>query len=134
MKQRLLVILAVVVVLTLSQVGTAHAEGISKWTKDQQYLWGAYTLAWAVDFGYTRHQSKNQGRYYEDGATAWLTEHPSIGRVNNVFAVWYVGTYAIATQLPEDLRTVWLIACFASHMVENANSGSTVGMQIDWEF
>lgn len=133
MKQRLLVMLAVVVVLTLTQVGTAHTDGIGKWTKDQQYMWGAYTLVWALDFGQTRDIAKRPDEYREKYAEAWLGRHPSVGRVNNMLVLEYVATYVASTQLESGCRTALLLALIVFHgtMVGNNNA---VGLKVDWRF
>lgn len=60
------------------------------------------TLA-TIDWLQTRNIARNPEVYWEQ-YNAVLGNHPSIGQVNNTFAVWMIGHYLVSKYLPQEFR------------------------------
>jgi hypothetical protein len=60
------------------------------------------TLA-AIDWLQTRNIARDPNKYWEQ-YTAVLGNHPSVGRVNNTFAVYMIGHYIVSRTLTEKYR------------------------------
>ena len=93
------------------------------WTPQEQAAGVALGTLIVVDYLQTRQIAKHPDQYHE--VNLILGQHPSLGKVNNYFAIASVLTYVIMDALPTEYRG-WMLA--AGITVEAVVVGSNFGL------
>lgn len=77
---------------------------LDPWTREDTYRQTAVAVLQVVDWGQTRYIAKHS-EFHE--VNPLIGKHPSIGRVNNYFAISIPANIAISALVPSKYRALW---------------------------
>jgi hypothetical protein len=105
---------------------TANAE---EWPTADKALLGAAVGLLVVDWGQTRHITREPNRFYEKNPL--LGSHPSLGEVDRYFALAILGTAGVAYVLPHQYRQ-WFLAGVITLELATVASNHRLGLRVSF--
>ena len=97
------------------------------WTREDSYRQAAIAVLQVVDWGQTRYIAKHP-EFHE--VNPLIGKHPSIGRVNNYFAISIPANAAISALIPSKYRTLWQTGRLMVQVsLVSYNKGVGIGME-----
>jgi hypothetical protein len=106
-----------------------QARALDPWSDADLARQGVFTALDIVDWAQTRYLAEHPERYHE--INPFLGEHPSLGRVNTLFALSIVANAGVTWLAPARYRPYWQygrIGIEAILVVHNAR----VGIRMDF--
>lgn len=104
-----------------------HAEGLNLdlWTREDTYRQIPIAILQVVDWGQTRYVARRPELHE---INPLIGKHPSIGRVNNYFAISIPANIAFSALVPSKYRSLWQTGRLMIQVsVVSYNRGVSVG-------
>ncbi len=94
---------------------TASANAWQDWTKTDQQLFVASSVAITADWATTRWAARNNWPNNTYETNAFMGRSPTVSRVDNHFVVVLISNYIVADLLPKDYRGMYLTFRTVTH-------------------
>lgn len=99
------------------------------WSREDTYRQSALTGLLIADWAQTRYIAKHSNTFYETNTV--LGKYPSVGRVDNYFALSIVAHAAISTVLPNAWRQGWQYVWIGIELEKVAHNHS-IGVRMNF--
>ena len=113
----------------LCAVFSAPTLAADPWTPQEQQAGVTLGALMLVDYLQTRQIAKYPEQYHE--VNVILGQHPSLGKVNNYFAIASVFTYVLMDALPTEYRR-WMLAAGITAEAAVIGSNFNLGLKAKW--